>query len=203
MFTWSGGPRSSGVGFFCFVSPRAWKQNKTNPTRPGSPTPCKQALLRHFWTRTTITIDKCFTRRGHVVKPWERNKVLFKFLRSCAEWNCRRVPRRSWVTFLYYITPYVNSANCPGRIYILLSSRKKNFIDRHWMGFTLRGTDQQLHRRHAGKCKVRQTWVLLGRYKTQVTGHRSGHRAQVTGHRSQGIGHRAQGTGHRKRSENS
>ena len=32
-----------------------------------------------------------------------------------------------------------------------------------------------------------------GRYKTQVTGHRSGHRAQVTGNRS---GHRAQGTGH-------
>ena len=23
LFTWSGGPRSSGVGFFCFVSPRA------------------------------------------------------------------------------------------------------------------------------------------------------------------------------------
>ena len=39
-----GEPRSSGVGFFCFVFPRAWKQKKTNPTRPGSPTPCKQAL---------------------------------------------------------------------------------------------------------------------------------------------------------------
>ena len=36
-----------------------------------------------------------------------------------------------------------------------------------------------------------------GRYKTQVTGHRSGHRAQGTGHRSQGTGHRAQVTGHR------
>ena len=23
LFTWSGGPRSSGVGFFCFVFPRA------------------------------------------------------------------------------------------------------------------------------------------------------------------------------------
>ena len=23
LFTWSGGPRSSGVSFFCFVSPRA------------------------------------------------------------------------------------------------------------------------------------------------------------------------------------
>ena len=33
-----------------------------------------------------------------------------------------------------------------------------------------------------------------GRYKTQVTGHRSGRRAQGTGHRSQVTGHRAQGT---------
>ena len=44
LFTWSGGPRSSGVGFFCFVSARAWKQKEPNPTKPGSPTPCKQAL---------------------------------------------------------------------------------------------------------------------------------------------------------------
>ena len=36
-----------------------------------------------------------------------------------------------------------------------------------------------------------------GRYKTQVTGHRSGHRAQGTGHRAQGTGYRAQVTGHR------
>ena len=38
LFTWSGGPRSSGVSFFCFVSP-----TPTNPTRPGSSTPCKEA----------------------------------------------------------------------------------------------------------------------------------------------------------------
>ena len=31
MFIWSGGPLSSGVGFFCFVSPRAWKQKKPTP----------------------------------------------------------------------------------------------------------------------------------------------------------------------------
>ena len=41
------------------------------------------------------------------------------------------------------------------------------------------------------------TAVAAGRYKTQVTGHRSGHRAQVTGHRAQGTGYRAQVTGHR------
>ena len=42
-----------------------------------------------------------------------------------------------------------------------------------------------------------------GRYKTQVTGHRSGHRSQGTGHRLQGTGHRVQVIGHRKRSKNS
>ena len=47
----------------------------------------------------------------------------------------------------------------------------------------------------------RQEIPQPGRYKMQVTGHRSGHRSQVrsqvTGHRSQGTGHRAQVTGHR------
>ena len=45
LFTWIGGPWSSGVDFFCFHS----KQNKRNlshqfPTRPEFPTPCKQGL---------------------------------------------------------------------------------------------------------------------------------------------------------------
>ena len=31
LFTWSGGPRSSGVGFLCFVYTRAWKQKKPTP----------------------------------------------------------------------------------------------------------------------------------------------------------------------------
>ena len=37
LFTWSGGPRFSGVGFFCFVSPRAWKQKKPTPLAWGPP----------------------------------------------------------------------------------------------------------------------------------------------------------------------
>ena len=37
LFTWSGGPRSGGVGFFCFVSPRAWKQKKPTPLDRGPP----------------------------------------------------------------------------------------------------------------------------------------------------------------------
>ena len=37
LFTWSWGPRLSGVGFFCFVSPRAWKQKKPTPLDWGPP----------------------------------------------------------------------------------------------------------------------------------------------------------------------
>ena len=48
LFTWSGGPRFSGVGFFCFVSPRAWKQKKPTPLDRGYPTPCKQALSQYL-----------------------------------------------------------------------------------------------------------------------------------------------------------
>ena len=48
LFTWSGGPRSSGVGFFCFHALGDAKQKKPTPTRPGSPTPCKQGLSSEF-----------------------------------------------------------------------------------------------------------------------------------------------------------
>ena len=37
LFTWSGGPRSSGGSFFCFVSPRACKQKKPTPLGRGPP----------------------------------------------------------------------------------------------------------------------------------------------------------------------
>ena len=37
-------PRSSGVGFFCFHALEDTKQKKPYPTRPRSPTPCKQGL---------------------------------------------------------------------------------------------------------------------------------------------------------------
>ena len=48
LFKWSGGPWSSGVGFFCFHALEDTKQKKPNPTRPGSPTPCKQGLKQSF-----------------------------------------------------------------------------------------------------------------------------------------------------------
>jgi len=44
LFTWSGGPRSSGVGFFCFHALGDTKQKKPIPLGRGSPTPCKQGL---------------------------------------------------------------------------------------------------------------------------------------------------------------
>ena len=37
LFSWSGGTRSGGVDFFCFVSPRAWKQKRNQPHYTGVP----------------------------------------------------------------------------------------------------------------------------------------------------------------------
>ena len=37
LFTWSGGPRSSGVGFFCFHALGDTKQKKPTPLDRGSP----------------------------------------------------------------------------------------------------------------------------------------------------------------------
>ena len=40
--------RSHSVLFFLFCVPQSVKTKETNPTRPGSPTPCKQALRLKF-----------------------------------------------------------------------------------------------------------------------------------------------------------
>ena len=37
LFTWSGGPWSSGVGFFCFHALVDTKQKKPTPLDPGAP----------------------------------------------------------------------------------------------------------------------------------------------------------------------
>ena len=37
LFTWSGGPRSSGVGFFCFHALGDTKQKKSTPLNQGPP----------------------------------------------------------------------------------------------------------------------------------------------------------------------
>ena len=37
LFTWSGGPRSSGVGFFCFHALEDTKQKKPTPLDQGPP----------------------------------------------------------------------------------------------------------------------------------------------------------------------
>ena len=64
LFTWSGGPRSSGVSFFLFSRSGGHKTKETYPTRPGSPTPCKQALINIIGLIHHFHIDHnapCFT----------------------------------------------------------------------------------------------------------------------------------------------
>ena len=48
LFTWSGGPRSSGVGFFCFHALENTKQKKPTPLDRGPPPPGKQGLKRRL-----------------------------------------------------------------------------------------------------------------------------------------------------------
>ena len=73
---------------------------------------------------------------------------------------------------------------------------------RQMVNFNLKNTES------LKKLYFNNSIIIYGRYKTQVTGHRSqvtgqgtGHRSQVTGyrsgHKSQVTGHRAQVTGHR------
>ena len=56
LFTWSGGPRSSGVSFFCFVSPRAWKQKKATPLDRGPPLHVNRPL-RSFWKFHVVVVQ--------------------------------------------------------------------------------------------------------------------------------------------------
>ena len=60
LFTWSGGPRSSGVGFFCFHALWDTKQKKLTPTRPGFPTPCKQGLSFNPITKSLGKFERRF-----------------------------------------------------------------------------------------------------------------------------------------------
>ena len=76
LFTWSGGPRSSGVSFFCFVSPRAWKQKKPTPLDRGPPLHVNRPLdefekkfswvLSHdlTWENKTNKLERSIMRKG-------------------------------------------------------------------------------------------------------------------------------------------
>ena len=58
LFTWSGRPRSSGVGFFCFHALGDTKQKKPTPLNRGPPLQVNRVLFRSRFT-FCFTID-CF-----------------------------------------------------------------------------------------------------------------------------------------------
>ena len=79
LLTWSGGPRSGGVGFFCFHALGDTKQKK--------PTPCKQTLSRiecfHMTSRRPYWCPKTMKRPpSWCPKPilWELNSFLMQML---------------------------------------------------------------------------------------------------------------------------
>ena len=63
LFTWSGGPRSSGVGFFCFHGLGDTKQKKPTPLDRGPPLhACKQVLSDSFWRELFVSLSPVSTR---------------------------------------------------------------------------------------------------------------------------------------------
>ena len=77
LFTWSGGPRSSGISFFCFVSPGAWKQKKLTPLDRGPPLhvnrPYKRcSILSPIGGFHAISGDT--NNNGEINKFWWTNK---------------------------------------------------------------------------------------------------------------------------------
>jgi len=78
--------------FLLFCVPQNVKTKETNPTRPGSPTPCKQALRdlkkRRFEWRTVteraiMPLDS-WRRKIHGAVPLQNNLKVFLFLSSVA-----------------------------------------------------------------------------------------------------------------------
>ena len=66
LFTWSGGPQSSGVGFFCFHALGDTKQKKPTPLDRGTPLHVNRVLM---WTETNNTFDSCHTSEKKEVIP--------------------------------------------------------------------------------------------------------------------------------------
>ena len=56
LFTWSGGPRSSGVGFFCFHALGDTKQKKLTPLDRGPQLHLNRVLKMVLFEMTSITV---------------------------------------------------------------------------------------------------------------------------------------------------
>ena len=65
LFTWSGGPRSSGVGYFCFHALGNTKQKKPTPLHRGPPLHVNRVLV-------TCQINVCLYRKNTFLKGTPR-----------------------------------------------------------------------------------------------------------------------------------
>ena len=103
LFTWSGGPRSSGVGFFCFHALADTKQKKPSPLDRGLPPPCKQGLILELsqrwhtgqWALGSLyePTNFWFWTRWFKYKPsklWHASQFNYEFFQLCY-WNKHRL----------------------------------------------------------------------------------------------------------------
>ena len=68
-FTWSGGPRSSGVGFFCFHALGDTKQKKRTPLDRGPPLHVNRVL-------DEIVMSDYNSTNGEIHDPWPVSDLL-------------------------------------------------------------------------------------------------------------------------------
>ena len=72
LFTWSGGPRSSGVGFFCFHALGDTKQKKPTPLDRDHPLHVNRVLV----------VVKCRRHNNGLLKTW----MIVGFKKSKCQW---------------------------------------------------------------------------------------------------------------------
>ena len=67
LFTWSGGPRSSGVGFFCFHALGHTKQKKPTPLNRGFPLHVNRVLITKLQLSTFTNREREFRESVEMV----------------------------------------------------------------------------------------------------------------------------------------
>ena len=98
LFTWSGGPRSSGVGFFCFHALADTKQKKPAPLERGPPLHVNRVLE---WRRVILTWWVIHFTADHAQQAiWCANLILLSLKsQKIYTWNKSswRRAKRSWL----------------------------------------------------------------------------------------------------------
>ena len=110
LFTWSGGPRSSGVSFFCFVPLRAWKQKKPTPLDRGPPLHVNRVLLLKLVKKGGVLDNKASQqdkKKIPLLLPYSEALWVIKFGYPCIQ-QILVVKKSSVRTYILFMVVNVN-----------------------------------------------------------------------------------------------